>query len=656
MDNANSQQKTNILDIIQIFLHYWLLLLIFVVIFVAAGVIYLKFASKTYSVFARIAITMDLNSSNRGSNAYVNVSDLMSQEKDFANEIAFLRSTPLLVEVINDMNLFTSYYIKEDKIPKEFVFSLNNIYKDSPFIVVVDESSLQPVNVLFYLSILDDETYLIGVRSEEAKLYNFANGSISREMYLFELEGIYKFGEDIKTPYCSFKLLLNSNYKSERYQGKDLFFKFDSPQDLASRFQNKLSVRSAFYESSIADLSFEGENLEMAMDFLNILITKYIEKNLEKKNYNANNTIEYIDRQLATISGSLGQSEQDLQFFRSSRDVMDINDKVSSISGQILALEQTRDNFQTEFNNLSQLSDYFEANKDQSTFIAPSYMGMSDATLATLIQELTALSSEKQSLISTNQLRNPRLKTLEANITTIKNVIADNINFNLSTTRNKLEEINSRLKLLYNESSRLPQTQRQLVGLEREFNINDAVYTSLLDKRIQAQIIKASNLPDCEIIEPVRFVEVASPSAKKILVIAMFLGVMFPSIYIIIINFLSQRIRSREDIRKICSLPIIGSIPHTATKPNNLISLSPQSPLAEKFHSMQSNLIYYSIGESNKTILVTSTLPGEGKSFISLNLAMSFALTDNKTILVSFDLRKANPSLSDLEDKGKPWT
>lgn len=649
MESNTTAKKINILYIIQVFVSYWPILLLSTVIFVLIGLFYLKHASRSYSVYGRILINTERERGPRGSDAYINVNDLMNQQKSFTNEVSYLRSTPLIKEVINDMNLFTSYYLQNDKIPKEFEFSLINIYKKTPFIVIVDEDNVQPLNTLFYIQIIDENQFIINAYEDQAFLYNMKDEQVLDGIYSVNIDGKFKFGQMIKSKNFSFKVLLNSNYDPELYKGKDLFFKFNSPQDLAYRFQEAMTARSAFYESSIADLSFEWENLDLSMEFLTLLIEKYIQKNLEKKNFNANNTIEYIEDQLSKVYGTLGQSESRLQSFKSSQDVMDIDQKTADIFAQLQTSEQERNILQTRYTDLVNLKSYFEENENASTFIAPASIGMSDATLATLIQELTTLGTEKQNLISTNQLKNPRIKTLDANMATIRKVITDNINFSISSIQNELNEKNRRIAQLNNEYSRLPQTQRQLLELERDFNINDEVYSSLLNQRIQAKIMKASNRPDCEIIEPVHFLEITAPSPKKIGLIFLFLGLFFPSVYIIIVNFLTPIIRSKDELYNYCPLQSIGDVPHNEKSSPNVISNFPQAPIVERFHSIRSNLIYYLYGETHKCILLTSTLPNEGKSFTSLNLALSFASTNSRTLLINFDLRKKSNTLNELK-------
>ena len=264
-----------------------------------------------------------------------------------------------------------------------------------------------------------------------------------------------------------------------------------------------------------------------------------------------------------------------------------------------------------------------------------------------MIEELTTLTREKQDLINTNQLKNPRIKTLDANIATIKNVINDNINFEITAVSKELKDVNNRLAQLNAEFSRLPQTQRQLFELERDFNINDEVYSSLLNQRIQAKIMKASNRPDISIIEPVRYVEVTSPNLIKIGFISLFIGLFFPTCYVVITNFLTQKIKTLETLSNFCPLQSVGTIPHSDIKENDLIFKYPQIPIVERFHTIRGNITYYH-RDPHKVILVTSTLPNEGKSFTSLNLALSFASANLKTLLVAFDLRKNSRTFNDL--------
>ncbi len=639
-ENQNQKwQQPNLKLILKEFLKFWLLYLLFIIFSFAIAIIYLKIASNTYQVDAIINIDTSRENSFENPNDFFDISGLLANEMNILNEISFLQSTPLIRSVIDELELRTFYYIQEDRVPKELSFSLQNINKDSPFLVYINKNHIQPISTYFYIQILDDSNFLIHGSNDKAKIYDYTNKAVIVSEADFTLSGKYKFGQTIENDYCSFVVLLNSNYDRALYIGKDLFFRFNDLDYLAKTFQKSLSIIEPQLESTIIEISFEGPNNELSLDFLTGLVNKYIETNLESKNHLANKTIEYINYQLSNISDSLGRSERQLQIFRKNYNVMDIGEKADNIASQLQTMEFTRDNAQTKLAYFTQMRDYFESNTGSSTILSPGSFDQEDRLLNNLIEELTSLNSEKQKIISNNQLRSTRLQTLNTSINNLENVIKENISFNITTTQNELNELNDRIKRLNNDFSKLPQTQRQLTGIERQFNINDAVYTSLLEKRIQAQIIKASNTSDCKIIEPPHSQGVASPNKLIIIILAIFFGFIIPTIYVLIKRFFSDRIHSIEEVKSNTKLPIIGEIPVSKSNTTNQVIEGPKNKTNEAFQLLRNDINFYLHGESGKVILVTSNLPNEGKSYISLNLASAFAVTHKKTILIECDLR-----------------
>lgn len=653
MKNSNEAAKLDVKAIILEFFKHWRLFLISILLVILVAGFYLKFAAKTYRIEATVLMKINKNNVSGDPSDFFQGYELINQDKNFQNELLFMRSTPLIKEVIEEMGLKVSYFIQEDAIPipKEVTFSLRNMYKASPFIIIPSEEHNQTLDTYFYIRILDEERFVISADNDEAPVYNYEKGSLVSLSVPFEMKGIHRFGELLENEHSSFRVLLNTNYNPEAYLGKDLFFLFNNLDYLSVVFQNSLYIRPTSFDATLAQISFEGDNEHLAVDFVNGLINKYITKNLEAKNFLAVNTLEYIDRQLSSISDSLGMTEQQLQNFRSNYNVMNIDEKAQMIYAKLQLLQSEKEGLATKLQYLQQMNNYFEANKDSSKILAPSSIGLEDDLLNDLIQELTSFNSEKQQIIRNDQLMNPRLKTLNNNIENLKNVISENLRFSISTTNKAIQDIESRIISLNAEFSRLPQTQRKLLGIERKFKMTDAAYTSLLEKRIQAQIAKASNLPDAEIVEPPRFVAVASPNKLLIAFAALFLGLILPIVYILLKNFFTDSISSKEEFRRYSSLQQVGFIPHNEKQVNNVISMFPNSPISEAFHSLRSNLVYYLLGDTHKVILVTSSLPGEGKSFTALNLATSFANTNNRTILLEFDLRKPSEIFEELESQ-----
>ena len=174
-----------------------------------------------------------------------------------------------------------------------------------------------------------------------------------------------------------------------------------------------------------------------------------------------------------------------------------------------------------------------------------------------LIQNLTELNAERQTIINNNQLRNPRLRTIEISINNLKNVITENLKYSINATTSELNEVNGKIRSLNREFSSLPRTQTRLLGIERKFNLNEDIYMKLLEQKIQAQIIKASNLPDLDIVEPPQYVGIHSPKTIILLFVAVILGTVIPAIFIVGKKLFSNKIHDKEELKSFSNLFIV---------------------------------------------------------------------------------------------------
>jgi len=653
MTKTNDTILDYIAEFVKDLLKYWYVVGISLAITVGVALFYIKFASKTYKMGASVLLKIERsNAFGANSDDMMKVYELIEQDKNLQNEIYFLQSSPLISSVVEEMDLKVSYYLQEDKIPKELEFSMKDLYAGSPFIVIPEQNHYQPVDIYFYVSILDEESCLISASSSDATIVEFSDESVVIPSTSFHLGGTYKFGEEISNSFTSFRVLLNSNYIAEEYQGKDLFFKFNTTSTLTDEYKSSLKIEASSIDATMVEMSLVSDNVKKGKDFLNGLISSYIENNLEEKKYLANKTIEHLDFQLSDISESLGSSEQELQNIRRSSSVMNIDEKAGNLYKEIQNSEVQKDEIEQRRNYLMQMDEYFSSNKDTSGFLAPSAIGLDDPLLTRLIEDFTTLNAERQQIINNNQLRSPRLRTLDITINNLKAQIKENLKYGINSTNAQLSEINAELRKLNRENSSLPLTQRRLLGIERKFNLSENVYMSLLEQRIQAQIIKASTLPDCEVVEPPYFASVHSPKKFFFLAVALVLAILFPSLFVMGKKSFTTKILNKEELRKYTKLTQIGSIPTASKNEINVITEQPNSITAESFHSLRSNIIYYLMGKLNQVILVTSTMEGEGKSFSALNIATSLAVTNNKTILLEFDLRRPSALYTKLGVRG----
>jgi tyrosine-protein kinase Etk/Wzc len=653
MNQNNDNILNQLTEFVRDLLKYWYVLAFCLAAVLGGALFYIKFAAKTYHVTASVVLNIERsNAFGSQSEDMMRVYELIEQDKNLQNEIYLLKSSPLIRTVVEDMDLQVTYYLQEDKIPKEMEFSMKDLYGRSPFLVIPNKEHLQPVDLYIYIQIIDEERFGVAAETSDATIVDFRDETVAMSSAPFKIGGIYKFGEEVSNPFISFKVLLNSNYHAESYQGKDLFFRFNTPGTLTEIFRGSLDVEASTLDATMVDMSLKCDNVQKGRDFLEGLINKYIENNLEKKNYLANKTIEHLDFQLADISESLGSSEQELQNIRRSSSVMNIDEKAGNIYNQLQTAQTQKDDIERRRTYLMQMEDYFSSNRDSSGYLVPSAMGLDDPQLSSLIGELTSMNSERQQIINNNQLRSPRLRTLDINISNLKNAILETLQYSIKTTTAELREVNSRIAGLNREFSSLPYTQRRLLGIERKFNLSEQVYMSLLEQRIQAQIIKASNRPDCEVIEPPQYAGVQAPKKIIIMIGALFVGFLLPSLFVLIKKFFANKVVNKEELKKYTRLTQIGSIPQNTRGIIKVVAEQPNSITSEAFHSLRSNIIYYLMGKLNQVILVTSTNEGEGKSFCALNIASSLAVTNNKTVLVEFDLRRPSEIYAGIGIRG----
>jgi capsular exopolysaccharide synthesis family protein len=274
--------------------------------------------------------------------------------------------------------------------------------------------------------------------------------------------------------------------------------------------------------------------------------------------------------------------------------------------------------------------------------IIPSSIGIQDQILNSLTSQLIVAQAQKSNLVENNQGKNPLVQKLTIQIENIKKTISENIAASSKATSLSIDEMNKRINKIENAISRLPATQRRLGSIERKYRLNDAIYNYMLEKRAEAKITKASNLPDYVIVEPAQMQGTGpiSPNKKRNYLIALFLGLAAPFGYLLVRSSLNVKVETQDDIERLTEAPVLGKIMHNRYKTNNVMFEYPKSNIAESFRALRTNLDFYVSGGHKKVIMVTSSIEGEGKSFIAQNIAMSYAQLGRRTILLDFDMRK----------------
>ena len=617
------------------FLSYWYLFIIFGVIALMSGYVYNRYTPNVYQVSASIFIKetkmgMDAASMMTGMNfrSYGNVQ----------NEIGILQSYMLSERALKKLDFNVSYYAKGRLATVE-------LYKDNPFTVEVDYSVPQMVGVKYDVKILDNGQYRLKAEAERASMYDFKEDKFVGQVSDVVIDDVYSFGDTITTKYNTFRIILNSHYNFDNDNKVKLSFRINSMVSLVGMMGGRMSVANINKEASLLRLTMTGTNAAKIVDYLNQVCTEFIQRDLDNKNRVSDNTIAFIDKELVEIQQSLDKAETDLQSFQQGNDFMNLDKQATDLFNYMKEQEKRKAELELSLGYYTDLKEYIEANLDEpDKLIAPSAMGIQDPLLNQLVSKLVDLSSKKQTQLITSTDKNPVVISLDQQIAQTKLQLLENINNIINNTRLNIKGINDNINKLDQQVKELPETQRQLLGYQRKFTYSESIYNFLMQRRSEAQILKASNTPDNEIIDTAKMALVrrVAPRAMMNYLIAIIIGILIPVAYILLKDFFNTKILERKDIEKATKYPIIGQIPQidSSKGTKTMVISSPKSPAAESFRSIRTNLDFIVQGKEKYSFLVTGDMASVGKTYISINMASIYALYGKKTVLIGFDLRK----------------
>nr|WP_321409384.1 polysaccharide biosynthesis tyrosine autokinase [uncultured Carboxylicivirga sp.] len=643
LQRQNKDQYLDIRKIVEIVRKKWYFYVIAIVDFILLAFVLGKVIAPTYEVSSSIYIKENSSLQSQKATEFLQSFQLFDQKKAFQNEMLILKSTPLIIETVEQLNLEIEYYRVANLIEKE-------IYNDAPFVVLYDSSHVQAIDVKFSIEFQEDGKFIIEADGDDVSVIDYATDKVFKNKGTVSLDGSFFQSDEVAGDLFSFRVFLKDASKIQNIIDKEYSFVFKDKNAVVKGIQRNLKVAPENPDVSIVEIRLQDHSYNKAVDFVTTLTDIYLRKNLNRKNHLAQNTIAYINSQLEEISDSLTVAEHRLESFRSGNQVIDISSKAGRIFERLHQLELEKSTVDRQFQYYQYLDEFFKENDDLSDLVVPSSMGISDQTLNELMRDLIILVNQRSELIGKKQEKSPYLKNIEIQIESLKRPIVENIDFSIKTLKRTLNDLTSKINEMKRDLEDLPRTERQLVGFERKFQLNDAIYTFLLQRRAEAQIAKASNLPEHEVVEPARMVRQVFPDPMINYSLAVLLGILIPSMLIMLLRFFDDRIKGEQALDDFSILPFLGSVLKNTEKAEVVVAKNPHSAIAETFRTIRTNLFFFIKRETHKTILITSSVAGEGKSFISLNLALSLSNMGKKVVLVGYDLRKSNQYMDLVKD------
>ena len=528
-------------------------------------------------------------------------------------------------------------------------YNLVDSYGAVPFYVVLDKSKGQLANTLISIKFLSANEYEIRIPFEDnsVSLITYSNNTYSNAaVQPTEFVKKYKVGEQVSLPFLNLKIQINDN--PGMYTGNEYFIKFNDFDGTVSGYRG-VNVSSDDKGGSILTLSMQGTNKARMVEYLNATVKMLIKLQLDGKNQFANNTIRFIDSTLVAMESQLKETGSELKTFRKDKNIYEIEGGGEKVSDKIMDFDVERDQVTRKIAYYNSLKSYLNNSVDYSRLPAPSVAGIEDPNVVVNVSKLIALSTQRSEMayaVKSDKI----FKDFDNQMQAVKNVLLENIASAKGSLMTDLAMVNAKIGQAESTVKRLPEEQQELLKIQRKYDLSDNIYNEFLKKRNEAEIVKASNLSDLHFIDPAKDIGggLIGPKTSVNYILALFLGTLVPLLFIFGIFFVNNSIQNTEDISKLTQIPLIGVVGVNKDSLNLAVFDKPKSALSEAFRTIRSSLQFLYKKQQvsgSKTLMITSSISGEGKTFCSINIATVFALSEKKTVIIGLDLRK--PRLAD---------
>jgi len=619
-------KSININEIISTYVYHWPVFVLSVFISLLVASVYLRYAQPIYVVSSTLLIKNDKKGGMSNGGDLLNDINMFGTSKEVENEIEIIKSRSLMREVVDRLNL-----------------SVN--YKTQGRVKTADLYSNRPVN--FHIISLKPSSYgrvfeLKFIKSNTYQLIDKVSGiTIKGELNNIE-----------RTSLGEFRIDADSIFNSA--QAPSLILTINDPASVVNQYLSQLEVSQTSKQSAVLDIKIKETVPERGQDILKTLVKVYNEAALEDKNRTTQSTIQFINERLRLITDELTGVEKNVEGFKSSRGLTDISNDANLFLENVKSNDSKLGEINLQISVVKDILRYVNSSSLQEKI--PSTLGINDPVLLTQINRLSDLQLQRDQLLATTTENNPIVTPLFKQIETTKDAIKSSLKNILTTliiSKSDLEGNNSQFK---GSIKKIPGQERELISIKRQQSIKESLYLYLLQKKEEAELSFASSVADSRIVDPAYSTYIPiSPKRQMIYLLGLLAGFGLPVFYIYFKHLVYNKISGSDDIIKLTSASILGEI--LLSEDNEQIVVTPgrRTAIAEQFRSIRTNMqfLHGKKGSNNGHVtLFTSSMSGEGKSFVACNVAAALASAGKKTVLLELDLRKPKVSkYLDLENK-----
>lgn len=620
-----SEEQVNIQELLFRYLIHWPWFVVSIIICIACAWGYLRLTTPIYNISATVLIKDEKKGGGASMSSdleKMGLEGFVSSSSNVDNEIEVLRSKSLAREVVNNLGLFVTY-MDEDEFPSK------ELYHTSPVLVSLTHQEADKLPGRMEINMILQPTGALGVQ--------ITVGEKEYRKQFDKLPAVFPTDEGTVAFFANndtLSAVRPENITKERH----ITAFINRPFSVSKGYVNSLSIAPTSKTTSVVVISLENTNTRRGRDYINKLFEMYNINANNDKNEVAQKTAEFIDERIGIISKELGSTEQDLENFKRSAGITDLSSEAQIALTGNAEYEKKRVENQTQINLVMDLQRYMKGNEYE---VLPSNIGLQDAASAGAIDRYNQMLVERKRLLRTSTENNPTIINLDTSIRAMRTNVQATLDATLKglqITKEDLAREASRYSRRINDA---PTQERQFVSIARQQEIKSGLYLMLLQKREENAITLAATANNVKIIdEALADDNPISPKKTIVYLVALVLGVGLPVGVIYLIGLTKFKIEGRADVEKLTSLPVVGDIPLADEKTGSIAVFENQNNLmSETFRNVRTNL-QFMLENGKNVILVTSTISGEGKSFISANLAISLSLLGKKVVIVGLDIRK----------------
>lgn len=595
------------------YLPYWPIFLLAIGVAIGISFLYLRYKIPIYQADASILIKDE----RKGNEDKLTESlDLVSSKKTIENEVEIMKSRNLMVEVVKELHLYAPVYVKGR-------IHTVSAYTRSPIIIQVNNPDS------------------INEHAEIEFIYNTAARTVTlNKQYEYPLDSM------VSTPFGQLRFVLNKNYMPDDEsdaEKRQLYFALYSPDNVATGLIQSLEVEPSSKLSSVVTMSFTDQDKLRAEDVLRELLNAYDRSEISYKNKLARNTLTFVEDRLRLIATDLDSIEKSVQRYKSGTGAVDVSTQGQLFLKNVSENDQKLSDVTMQLSVLDQVENFISGLNTGG--IVPSTLGVGDPVLSQLLDKLYTYELEYEKLKTTVGENNPSLVSINDQLNKLRPTIARHIESRRQTlvaARNNLNATNQSYNSILQT---VPQKERRLLDISREQATKANIYSFLLQKREESELAYASTISGHLIIDNARAKsEPVSPVKMLVFLVAGGACLALCFGFITLREMFNGKILYRHEVESRTTIPIIGEVAFNKSK--TLVEADKRSFIAEEFRRLRNSLSFLGIGPTRKKVLITSSISGEGKSFIAVNLAVSLSMTGKKVVLVDMDLN--NPTIGKI--------